>query len=113
MEFRSEENRSYRVEVSGWDSGENFFVEKTMLEWIPEEKQEVSLRASLRQGCVVFVRLLQPLANSNNFPVAYQAVRVAAKDPGGNARVRLAQLRPCASFRETIRLLDEAASRVA
>jgi hypothetical protein len=113
MEFRTEENSSYRVEVSGWDSRENFFVEKTMLEWILEEKKEVSLRTPLREGCVVFVRQLQPLVNGNNFPIAYQAVRVNAKDPSGNMRVRLAQLRPRTSFRETVRLLDEAATRVA
>jgi hypothetical protein len=113
MEFRTHENSSYRVEVSGWDGRENFFVEKTVLEWILEEKEEVSLRTPLREGCVVFVRLLQPLMNSNNFLIAYQAVRVNAKDPSGSMRVRLAQLRPRVAFRETVRLLDEAANRVA
>jgi hypothetical protein len=113
MEFQTAEHIGYRVEVSGWDSGENFFVEKTMLEWILEEKKEVSLRTPLREGCVVFVRLLQPLANGNNFPIAYQAIRVNAKDPSGNMRVRLAQLRPRTTFRETARLLDEAPTRVA
>jgi hypothetical protein len=113
MEFQNNQNSSYRVEVSGWDARENFFVEKAMLEWTMQEKKEISLRAALRQGCVVFVRLLQPLANGNNFPVAYQAVKVSAKDQSGNTRVRLAQLRPRASFRETVRFLDEAAVRVA
>lgn len=113
MEFQTRENSSYRVEVSGWDARENFFVEKTMLEWILEETKEVSLRTPLREGCVVFVRLLQPLANGNNFPIAYQAVRVNAKDPSGNMRVRLAQLRPRVSFREALRSLDGSASRVA
>ena len=28
---------TYRVEVSGWDAKENFFVEKTTLEWKPED----------------------------------------------------------------------------
>jgi hypothetical protein len=113
MELQMNQNTSYRVEVSGWDARENFFVEKTMLEWSHEEKKEISLRSPLHEGCVVFVRLLQPLTNGNNFPVAYQAIKVLAKDPGGSMRVRLAQLRPRASFKETVRLLDEAAVRVA
>jgi hypothetical protein len=113
MEFQINQNTSYRVEVSGWDARENFFVEKTFLEWSREERKEVSLRSPLREGCVVFVRLLQPLTNGNNFPIAYQAVGVTSKEPSGNVRVRLAQLRPRASFKETARLLDEAATRVA
>ena len=52
---------SYRVEVSGWDAKENFFVEKTTLEWKPEDKKSMLLRADIRPGCIVFVRLLQPL----------------------------------------------------
>lgn len=113
MEFQENLESSYRVEVSGWDARENFFVEKTLLEWSVAEKKEISLRAALRQGCVVFVRLLQPIAIGNNFPVAYQAVGVTAKDPSGNTRVRLAQLRPRASFRETVRLLSAATLSVA
>jgi hypothetical protein len=30
---------SYCVEMSGWDVNENFFVEKTELEWTEEEKK--------------------------------------------------------------------------
>jgi hypothetical protein len=32
-------------EVSGWDAKENFFVEKTTLEWKPEDKKSMLLRA--------------------------------------------------------------------
>jgi hypothetical protein len=35
---------TYRVEVSGWDAKENFFVEKTTLEWKPEG-QEINVAA--------------------------------------------------------------------
>jgi|HubBroStandDraft_6_1064221.scaffolds.fasta_scaffold02781_2 hypothetical protein len=113
MELQIDQNSSYRVEVSGWDSRENFFVEKTLLEWGREEKKEISLQAPLEEGCVVFVRLLQPNANANNFPIAYQAIRVAPRDSRGSMKIRLAQLRPRASFKETVRLLGEAAARVA
>ena len=90
---------SYRVEVSGWDASENFFVEKTTLDWDRETRQEVSLRSILREGCVLFVRLLHPLDNTDNFPIAYQAVKVTAKGRSGWSRVRLAQLRPHATHR--------------
>ncbi len=113
MDFQMDLQDSYRVEVSGWDALENFFVEKTVLSWSCEEKKEVSLRAPIREGCVVFVRLLQPVANGNNFPLAYQAVKVMPRDSTGARRVRLAQLRPRTSYRETTLLLSEAATRVA
>ena len=67
MEFKVGQARSYRVEVSGWDSSENFFVEKTMLDWGHDEKKEVRLRSVLREGSVVFVRLLQSLASGTTF----------------------------------------------
>lgn len=113
MQIQGDVNESYRVEVSGWDARENFFVEKTVLAWGREEKKEICLRVALREGCVVFVRLLQPVTNGNNFPIAYQAIKIASKEPNGSMRVRLAQLRPRASFKETVRLLDEAVVRVA
>jgi hypothetical protein len=52
---------SYRVEVSGWDAKESFFIEKTALEWTPEDKKAIMLRAPIRTGSIVFVRLLQPM----------------------------------------------------
>src|ERR1700693_2189963 len=39
----------YRVEVSGWDAKESFFVEKTLLDWEGEGKKEIALRNSLRE----------------------------------------------------------------
>ena len=97
MNFQLGVSESYRVEVSGWDASENFFVEKTILDWTSEESKEVLLHSALREGSVVFMRLLQPMSGSNNFPLAYQAVNVKPKDSTGKARVSLAQLRPKAS----------------
>jgi hypothetical protein len=113
MEFQSDQGSAYRVEVSGWDACEKFFVEKSLLEWSVGEKKEVFLRSALHEGCVVFVRLLHPHINGANFLVAYRAEGVTARDPSGNLRVRLAQLPPRASFRETARLLAEAISGIA
>ena len=91
----------YRVEVSGWDAKENFFVEKTTLEWNPDDKKSMVLRADIRLGCIVFVRLLQPLATATSFPIAYEALTSAEKDANGAARVSLERLRPRASYKET------------
>jgi hypothetical protein len=92
---------TYRVEVSGWDAKEDFFVEKTTLEWKPEDKKSMLLRADIRPGCIVFVRLLQPLATATTFPIAYEALTSAEKDKTGATRVSLERLRPRATYKET------------
>jgi hypothetical protein len=101
MDLQTELPQSYRVEVSGWDTSDRFFVEKTTLDWGREADKEISLRSAVCQGCVVFVRLLQAIANSNNFPIAYQAVNVTEREADGRMRVRLEQLRPHATRKET------------
>ena len=80
MDSSADQLNSYRVEVSGWDASESFFVEKTVLNWGRDEKKEVYLRSVLREASVVFVRLLQPLTSANNLPVAYQAQRIGPRD---------------------------------
>ena len=93
MESQSQRLSSYRVEVSGWDTSDVFFVEKTLFSWVGDEK-EICIRSALREGSVVFVRLLQPLASANNFPVAYGVKRVGRQAADGTSRVFLAQLHP-------------------
>lgn len=102
MDFHTEESSSYRVEVSGWDTHENFFVEKTLLGWEPGGLKEIMLRAVVRKGAVVFVRLLQTISTGSNFPIAYQAMEIAEKDRTGPTRIRLEQLRPRESMRELL-----------
>ena len=89
----------YRVEVSGWDAAENFFVEKTMLCWSRDTTREVSLRSPVREGCIVFVRLLQRSVHSDTIPVAYRVAELAAKDGNGCAIARLVQLYPRVGIR--------------
>jgi len=113
MEFELERANSYRVEVSGWDASENFFVEKTVLDWKGESKKRIVLRSALREGCIVFVRLLQPLAIGNNFPIAYQASEVGAKDDGGRAGVCLERLRPREAAVDRMPLIGDRAIQVA
>lgn len=88
------ESNSYRVEVSGWDSSESFFVEKTSLTWTQNGERQITLKCDLREASVIFVRLLQPTATVNNIPVAYQVKKVAARDANGRVHISLIQLRP-------------------
>lgn len=109
MNFTADHANGYRVEVSGWDASENFFVEKTVLNWGRDEKKEIQLRSAVREGSVVFVRLLQPLATGNNFPIAYQAQRIGPRNAEGHARVHLAQLRPRPPYKQSVEILLDTA----
>jgi hypothetical protein len=109
MEF----NNLCGVEVSGWDEKENYFVEKVYLEPDGVDKKEIALRNSLRDGCVLFVRVLRPLSPSKDFPVAFRAVNIAAKDGDGRTRVGLIQLHPRPRFREGLLPFDQTSGRVA
>lgn len=94
MDLPTDELNCYCVEVSGWDARENFFVEKTSLDWAREGQKEVLLNSPLRNGCVVFVRPIQSIAQGNSFPVAYQAITLDEKNSLGRPRVCLQPLRP-------------------
>jgi hypothetical protein len=85
---------SYRVEISGWDSGEIFFVEKAYLKWDPEGGKEACVQNLLKQGSVVFIRLLQPLSTHHTYPIAYHVMEVGTRDARGSIRVVLEQARP-------------------
>ncbi len=84
----------YRIEISGWDLDENFFVERTQLEWSEERGKRVQLHRPLRNGAAVFVRLLTPAASFQSFPIAYQAERLPSEQPDGTWEYRLVQLQP-------------------
>jgi len=84
---------SYRVETSGWDLDENFFVEKTDLDWIDGEKT-IHLQHSVRKGTVVFVRLMGINMQENAFPIAYQAASVTYQMHERCYDVSLMQLMP-------------------
>ncbi|MGH9716803.1 MAG: hypothetical protein ACRD4R_08780 [Candidatus Acidiferrales bacterium] len=114
MDFEGDRRQdSYVVEVSGWDVTETFFVEKTDLTWAAEGIKEIDLRHSVREGSVIFVRLLQPVASSDSCPIACQAVKVKEQAADGLSTVQLTQLRPRAFFKDTARELNYAAIKVA
>jgi hypothetical protein len=103
---------SYRVEVSGWDASDTFFVEKTTLDWSGGDQKEISLRLALHQDAVVFVRLLQQLGKVDSFPIAYRASTVGTGE-NGRTIVQLTRLHPRAPFKEAAGLSIESQSKVA
>jgi hypothetical protein len=96
----AENATSYRVEASGWDEKENFFVEKTMLDWIEGAGKKIELRARVAPQAVVFVRLAQQMDGSNGFPIPYRAVEISARRDGCTTVV-VQQLQPRMAFQET------------
>ncbi len=85
--------RLYTVEVSGWDAGENFFVEKCELEWNEESGKQVALKHALSASAIVLVRLLQSDERDRSHPVVYEAelVQKTANEPH---RFRLSMVVP-------------------
>jgi len=110
---RAEEPKGYRVEVSGWDASEKFFVEKSMLVWTESIGKRLALKTLVRIGSVLFVRLIQAVGGGTTFPVAYRAVEFAPDDRGPGGVVTLEQLQPRMAFRETATHFAEVARTVA
>ena len=104
---------SYRVEVSGRDDKENFFVEKTTLDWSEADGKSVRVRSSVRLESVVFVRLIQPLGGGTGFPVPYRAVKVSGNYLTEQLTVKVEQLQPRVAFQETADTLLPSDSKVA
>jgi hypothetical protein len=94
-----EQASNYRVEVSGWDATETFFLEKTVLYW-DEAGQQISVRTPMREGSVVFVQLIQPFAGEENFPVAYVVVKTLPVEMDGRVIVAISRLHPKPSYRQ-------------
>src|SRR5579863_100953 len=63
----------YRVEVSGWDKSQTFFVEKSELEWNEESGKHVTLRSAVPDGSVIFLRLIQPIISDRSQSVPHEA----------------------------------------
>lgn len=88
------QNQIYGVEVSGWNSAENFFVEKTSLEWMPDGLKSVRLMTELRAGTIIFLRLVQHGPATNQFPMAYKITELSTRDRDGRNRIWLEQMHP-------------------
>jgi hypothetical protein len=81
-----------RVEVSGWDAEERFFVEKALLETTHEGEQFVHLQHPLRAGSMVFLRMIDSRITFPASPIAYQVKQVSATEKEGVSRLRLLKL---------------------
>ena len=101
----AQQSPSYRVEVSGWDATQTFFVEKTVLHWTAAG-QELPLRSRLGDSAVVFVRLLQPLDSDENFPIAYVVEKSLSLEIDGRVTVSIARLHPKPSHRQAARISE-------
>jgi hypothetical protein len=84
---------NYRVEVSGWDEDEIFFVEKSELSWDDFAGKHISLKHMLGEGALVFIRMLQPTSLQRSFPIAYEAEFIGC-DTQGCHEFRLSPVQP-------------------
>lgn len=82
-----------RVEVSGWDENQSFFVEKSELAWDDFAGKHISLQRMLPDGAMVFVRVLNPQTLYQTPPVVYR-VEFIGCDPEGLHQFRLNAVRP-------------------
>jgi len=84
---------AYRVEVSGWDSNQEFFVEKADLDWSEESGKQVLLSRAITPGTLLFLRLLHPTSLDRVHPVPYQADPREGRE-NGQFRVKLLPAQP-------------------
>jgi hypothetical protein len=83
----------YRVEVSGWDKSQTFFVEKSELEWSEESGKQVTLSSAIPDGAVVFLRLIRPLTADRSQSVPYETEFLSVT-PDGQNQFRLHPVSP-------------------
>ncbi len=84
----------YRIEVSGWDLWNQFFVEECLLEWSESSEKRIRLRHPVREGVVLFVRLIPPTAGGESFPVVYRVEKAGPEQADGRQEIEIMQIRP-------------------
>ncbi|GAC1618957.1 MAG: hypothetical protein NVS9B13_07530 [Candidatus Acidiferrum sp.] len=82
---------AYRVEVSGWDLNETFFVENSAVCWDESAGKQVALNHMVDAGSMLFVRLLLPATAERTYPVAY-VTEYLGKVGGRQYQFRLRQM---------------------
>ena len=88
------EDPGWRVEISGWDVGENFFVEKSMLRRCADGSRKVLLHTPLRVGALVFARLTDEPTAERTIPITYQVANINANFSHGGREIQLLQRHP-------------------
>jgi hypothetical protein len=82
-------NKVHSVEISGWDVDREFFVERTSLYIDQSGATTVILRNRLREGLLVFVRLLSTTFSRKIYPRVYRVDASELPDNTGFSRIRL------------------------
>jgi hypothetical protein len=90
----AQERQEHKVEISGWDSNEDFFVEGTSLGWEAGEENIIRLRHRVRPGSMIFLRVVEPSSEPIRFPVAFRVRRVSARMEAGAYEAILRRLWP-------------------
>lgn len=98
MNSRDERREGRIAEISGWDAEENFFVEKTFLQE-DDDGNRADLRARLRVGSLVFVRMIEEHSMNRAVPVTYKVSSISLCPGRGEAdavarEVEMIRLRP-------------------
>lgn len=107
MDSRGAGREGRVAEISGWDDEENFFVEKAVLQR-GGASNRADLRAHLRVGSLVFVRLIEEHSMNRAVPVTYRVsgISLAAggdDQPGRLVReVEMIELRPREAARRSL-----------
>lgn len=101
------EHQEHKVEISGWDSNEDFFVESASLGWEAGEENIIRLRHRVRPGSMIFLRVVEPSGKLTRFPVAFRVRRVSARMEAGAYEAILRRLwpRPQESSGSTMQVL--------
>ncbi len=92
----------YPIEISGWNVDGEFFVERAELRWNDIGEKRVLLRETVRDGSVVFARLMSPKSDSAAVPIAYQAELVADQRSRGAIEMKLVPCQPRVSEPEHV-----------
>ena len=85
---------NYPIEISGWGLDNDFFTERTDLEWTSGTEKQVWMHRAMADGAIVFVRLLSSEPSNSSVPVAYQVERAEPMDRTGRCLLKLAQMHP-------------------
>lgn len=94
MASQEREQTGCRVEISGWDLGENFFVEKAILCLCDDGSRSVLLRTPLRVGGLVFVRPSGHSSAARAIPVTYQVATMNGNASGDGREIHLTERDP-------------------
>ncbi|MHB8527357.1 MAG: hypothetical protein ACYDD2_14540 [Candidatus Acidiferrales bacterium] len=94
MASQGPDESSRRVEISGWDLSENFFVEKATLSQCGDGSRRALLHTPLRVGALVFVRATDEPSAERTIPVTYQVATINGRYASGGREVQLTQRRP-------------------